>query len=370
MPPTTTSSSDPSAPAPTSWRTGALSGALVLAALCAGRWVPTEPMTRNVSGPRIPYRTTVFYPDPAHVADTAPRVRHAHNGQGLRGSILTGPSVPGLEVLMVSSSAAECELLDERDALGARLQARLGGDARVATLGQAGLPADAMIDELEAQFAIGRRPGIVVGLFGAPGARLATNRLPWLAPAPGAPWSVHIPPDGPFGVRGRVATYRGWYVPGSGGAFLEPSRRAYADASQWQRSLHPAHRPRVESFLRAYAATLDRLQRMCQAHGAQLVLATQPVAPWAPPANGRGWAPFIHTPEGEGIVPSPDLTRMLVHAHNRVTRACARRHRLPLADLEHHQDGDAESFYDQWHFTRAGADRASQHIADAIRSRR
>ncbi|PRP94788.1 hypothetical protein [Enhygromyxa salina] len=368
MPPSSTSSSEPSSessPGPESARTRAGLAALVTLAVLAGTsLIPLEPLTHNLAGARVAYRHEIYELDPAWVADAGPRSRHASNGQGLRGDVIVGR---GFEVLVLGGSTVECSLLDEPDTLTAQIasagRSQSDPGVRAAALAQAGLPLSELLPELEVFTEGGRRPELFVGMFGANEAQAFFNHAPWVGSAPGAAWDVWLDPASPFGVEGRAQTYRGWYRPGNHGQFLAAPRAAYADPRGWVVELHPGHVAMLRTALADYVQSLVALDELARGRGARLVLVTQPVAPWAEPSAGRGWAPFMYAGQGEGFLPSPDLTRQLVEAFNAQTRGFAREHEVVLVDLAVELEGCADCFYDQWHFSDTGAARAGAAIA-------
>lgn len=359
-----TSSSERGDSQPDRARSG-LAALAVLAALAGASFIPLEPLTENLAGERVAYRHEVHLLDPRWVADAGPRSRHASNGQGLRGDVIVGHD---LELLVLGGSTVECSLLDEPDALIGKL-----GDAvrpafeqpvRAAALAQAGLPLVGLLPELEAFSEGRRRPSLVIGMFGANEAQAFFNHAPWIGNRETGNLEIWIDPNSPFGVVGRAETYRGWYRPGSHGRFLAAPRAAYADQRLWVRELHPAHVRPLQAALSEYVGSLIALAQLVEDRGARLLLVTQPLAPWAEPEQGRGWAPFIYAAEGQGFVPSPELTRHLVAAFNTQTRAYAHEHDIPLVDLAALLDGCEACFYDQWHFTNTGAAKAAAAIAE------
>ncbi len=341
---------------------------LTLAGLAGAGRLPVPEPTSNVAGERVAYRVEIHELDPRFVADAGPRSRHASNGQGLRGDPIVGRDI---ELLVLGGSTVECSLLDEPDALVARIAASArtkldGATLRAAALAQGGLPLVGLLPELEAFTSDERRPSVIIGMFGANEAQAFFNHAPWVSRGPGLPWDAWIDPASPFGVRGREETYRGWYRPGSGGRFLDAPRRAYADSTSWVEQLHPGHVSILRDALGDYVASLKALALLAERRDATLVLVTQPLSPWAPPAEGRGWAPFIYAAEGEGFVPSPELTRLLVAAFNAQTRGFAAEHGIALVDLAAQLEGCSACFYDQWHFANTGAARAGEAIGSRV----
>jgi hypothetical protein len=343
-------------------------GALAtLAALALGNLVPLQAMTRNPAGERVPYRVEVHDLDERWVADVGTRSRHAANGQGLRGDAIVGRD---REIIVLGGSTTECSLLDEHDTLARRLRdalesAHAAEPVRVAALAQPGLPLAGLLEEIDAFTRGRRRPDVFVGLFGANETQTFYNNTPWVGTVGKSSWEAWIDPVSPLGVHGREATFRGWYRPGNRGRFLEAPRIAYADERAWQSTLHQAHVSELRAALAGYVASLAELRRIVGTRGASLVLVTQPVAPWASPEGGRGWAMLFFAEYGRGFVPSPALTRQLVEAFNATTRAFAAEHSVPIVDLALLLQGCATCFYDQWHFTREGAARAAAAIAPA-----
>ncbi|KIG16541.1 hypothetical protein DB30_04312 [Enhygromyxa salina] len=363
MPASPTPSAAP--PSADSDRTRSLLAAVAtLAALACASLVPLEPLTKNLAGERVAYRHETYELDPRFVADAGPRSRHASNAQGLRGDVIVGRD---LELLTLGGSTVECSLLDEPDALTARIAQAAAPQVqhplRAAALAQAGLPLSELLTELEQFTADRRRPDLIVGMFGANEAQAFFNHAPWVSQAKGAAWDVWLDPASPFGTQGRSQTYRGWYQPGNHGGFLSAPRAAYADPRGWVDELHPGHVPLLRAALADYVTSLAALERLTHDRGAKLVLVTQPIAPWSAPADGRGWAPFVYAEQGQGFLPSPDLTGKLVEAFNAQTRGFAAERGLVLVDLAVELQGCAACFYDQWHFSDTGAARAGAAIA-------
>ncbi len=343
-----------------------LTALTVLAALACATLIPLEPLTENPAGERVAYHHEIHQLDPRWVADAGPHSRHASNGQGLRGDVIVGRD---LEIIVLGGSTVECSLLDEPDTLvaklGAETQPVFEQPVRAAALAQAGLPLSGLLTELET-FSESRQPTLLVGMFGANEAQAFFNHAPWVATTPNGHPDVWIDPASPFGVTGRAETYRGWYRPGNQGRFLAAPRAAYADRLGWVEQLHPAHVRPLQQSLAEYVVSLAALAQLGEDRGASLLLVTQPLAPWAEPADGHGWAPFIYAGEGEGFVPGPELTRSLVEAFNTQTRGFANDRGLALVDLAAQLDGCTACFYDQWHFTNTGASLAAAAIAEAV----
>jgi hypothetical protein len=66
------------------------------------------------------------------------------------------------------------------------------------------------------------------------------------------------------------------------------------------------------------------------------------------------------------VLPTPRLLHELLDGFNRVVRVVAAAEGVALVELDAQLGGCDECFYDQWHFTVAGAAAAGTAIAGAL----
>lgn len=316
---------------------------------------PFADLPGDVTEDLHPFARATYDIDPAIVPGMSPHTRFFRNAQGLRGHTLSGAND---ELLLVGGSTVACTLLDQRDEIGAVI-ARTSGH-RVATLGRGGYPLERLLPLVERVLARDElRPGTLALLVGANEVEMLMNHLPW---SDGPAWDV----DGPFGPAQRARTYAGWYRPGADGRFLVAPRRAYASSPKRDR-LAPVQSRFVAQRQQEFGAQLVAVIRAARERGTNVVLVTQPLA--YDVARGMahpGWAPFFYAEPGAGVLPSPRLLHELLDGFNRVTRSVAQHEGVVLVDLEAQLGECGECFYDQWHFTIAGASAAGGAIAAAL----
>ena len=115
-------------------------------------------------------------------------------------------------------------------------------------------------------------------------------------------------------------------------------------------------------------AALRRLLDTAGRCGTRLVLATQALNYGGPDNEARvaTWTPMLRPPGGVGLIPSPELTAKLLARFNSAVTAFGAAHNVEIVDLAAELADCAACFYDQWHFTEEGADRAAALLAPAI----
>lgn len=341
-------------------------GALGVGALA----LPMPDPVRSGEIVRTPYDGRTFDIDPKFIAGLSRPSRVVTNAQGLRGNLLR--SRPG-DVLILGGSTAQCLLLDEQHSLERVLQTQLRAagiaDAAVANAGFAGLPAAQLLAEFDAIIEREDRwPRRVLALFGANEAEQVLNHAPWVRSS-GGELVLGFDENGPYGPGQWARTYAGWYTPGNHGAFMVRPRAAYRAAPK-ATSLPAKTRAFLGQQSSVYAAALDELALRCAAREIELFVVTQPIN-FDPkdPTAGHDWAPFIFAKPGAGFVPSPPMLHGLVDGFNRVARTVAQARGLTVIDLASALASQGDCFYDQWHFTIAGAARAGQALAQALAPR-
>jgi hypothetical protein len=340
----------------------ALFAALGLAAALLGvdRLARVEPPFADFGDDLKPFAQASYAIEPDIAPGLSPRSRFFRNAQGLRGHVLSGSPD---DVLLVGGSTVACTLLDQRDALGPAIERALDNRVRVAALGRGGYPlerlrplVDRALDDVDL------RPGTLVLLLGANEVEMLMNHLPW---TDGPAWDEH----GPFGPAERAKTFAGWYRPDADGRFLLAPRRAYATSPQRDHLTTEQARLVVASH-QQFGAQLTALVRAARAVQVEVVLVTQPLA--YDVARGEthpGWAPFFYAEPGSGVLPTPALMHSMLDGFNRVVRDVGANEGVEVVDLAPRLAACAACFYDQWHFTIAGATSAGTEIAGALAPR-
>lgn len=304
-----------------------------------------------------PFAHSAYAIDPAIVPGLSATTRFFRNAQGLRGHVLDGGPH---DVLLVGGSTVACTLLDERDTLGAAIERSASRPARVAALGRGGYPLARLLPLIDRALRDpDLRPGTIVLVLGANEVELLMNHLPW---GTQPEWDV----DGPYGPRRWSETFAGWYRANADGRFLLRPRAAYAAAAK-RDELTPQQRAMVDGAAREFGAALTAVVRASTSVGTRVLLVTQPLA--FDVATGRardGWAPFFHAEPGQGIVPSARLVHEWVERFNDVVRDVGATQGVRVVDLGAAMSDCAACFYDQWHFTVAGASRGGAEIGAAL----
>ena len=127
------------------------------------------------------------------------------------------------------------------------------------------------------------------------------------------------------------------------------------------------HGPELAPWLDEYAARLERIAATARERGVRLIFAGQPVQ-WAaelsPEIEARLWFGWV---EGGGYV-SSGVLRAGMDAFNARLAEVAERQGVPYIDLSA-LHGDSRWFFDDCHFTEAGAHAVAEHLADWMLAR-
>lgn len=336
-----------------------LVAALALAAVLVGidRLARVEPPFADFGDELRPFAQATYTIDPDIVPGMSPRSRFFRNAQGLRGRVLSGATD---EVLLVGGSTVACTLLDQYDALGPAIERATDDRVRVAALGRGGYPLERLLPLVDRVLGDpDLRPGTLVLLLGANEVEMLMNHLPW---TDGPAWDEH----GPFGPAQRAKTFAGWYRANADGRFLIAPRDAYA-ASPRRADLTPEQARIVAATQQQFGAQLTAVIRAARDRGTRVVLVTQPLAfDTAREQAHPGWAPFFYAEPGSGVLPTPALLHAMLEGFNEVVREVGAIEETEVVDLAPKLSGCTECFYDQWHFTIAGATSAAVEIAAAL----
>jgi len=346
----------------TRWRQLALlcAGLLLsfgLAELGLARLIPEPGFHLRPAGMRRVHRT-----DPAVMPGIAGDSRYTVDALGVRGPELPAErSIPRL--LCIGGSTTECLYLDDDETWPHMLGERLKAEAPVwvGAIGLAGFSSVHHLKFLE-ESALVRD-----GTFDTVVVLVGVNDL----------WKVYLGVTEeqqlagdlkPLWARSRLAgVLHGWLdrwrAERSAGlehwAYHVPQlRRERAAGAKLDQG------PDLAPWLDQYQARLERIAAVCRERGLKLVFVSQPVQ-WAadlpPEIEARFWFGWV---EGGGYVTARVL-RAGMDAFNQRLAQVAARLDLPLIDLSP-MSGDARFFFDDCHFSEAGAREAAARIADRL----
>ena len=164
-------------------------------------------------------------------------------------------------------------------------------------------------------------------------------------------------------VRGAVWTKRMWFSRDGRGNPIQDEYGRWIDSVRRARAslpvevMDPALGPKPE-----YAANLRGLVALCRAMSASPVLITQPMMWGAPPGE---WERLLWVTVGGRRYPHEQLWRLMEH-YNDVVRAVAAETGATLVDLARLLPKDPDYFYDDDHFTIAGARAVAVIVRDAL----
>jgi lysophospholipase L1-like esterase len=315
---------------------------------------------------RTPLEVREYRPDPEIMPGVHGPSRHAVNSLGVRGD---EPGPGDLLVLCVGGSATECLYLDDSETWPRLLQERLreADPARRAWVGNAGFSGYTTAEHLEflENSPLVERMDCIVLLVGlndflrfvAGGEFSGKFFHPRMRIRPLLLGSNVANLVAAVRQRIRAGDRAGIDVEDAGGeSYVQ--RRAL-------RARGPAGAlPGLSGALAGFEERLDRIVSACRSHGIRLVLATQP-ALWdeALPAAEEALLWMGETPDG-AFVAAGELRRGLEEYH-RVILSVSRRTGTPCVDLRD-LSGDARWFYDDCHFSEAGAALVARRIAPAL----
>lgn len=369
---------------------GVGAGSLALVELALRSVLPAP--DRWTAGPA--HARVTFRPDPERMPGVRGLAEHRYDAWGLRSDGVRPGRDP--RVLCIGGSTTACDYLDQDESWPARLQsalgAALGAEAWVGNAGRSGLTSRAHVLHLERLAPQIEGLDVVVCLAGVNDLGLALER--------GARF-VEAGLDDPD-VRAAVVARAfsetprelAWWPPSRTciGLLFERARRtrwarsaaredaaglAYAERRAVRRAVRATVDGRVEELpdlgpaLAEYRRNLVALAEGAAARGLTLVLATQPVIWTAPDPRAvedicwYGWVGAAPWDGPRAYLSLPALARGM-ELYNDVLREVADEHDVPLADLDRELSGDTAAFYDDCHFTEAGAARVAELLADVV----
>jgi lysophospholipase L1-like esterase len=294
------------------------------------------------------------------------------NNVGFRGDHLERPKPQNeVRIFLVGGSSLECFYLDDSEVVSQRLQdrltARVPDQARVRVY-NAAKSGDRTFDHLA--MVVHRiahlEPDLIIALVGVNDLRGAMNNVDYLLFRPKKErWS--------FVQLLRLAATE-----------FQLPRRAYAVLRQsderelleeitltsdikgdvdLRRTRPVTDRPPAEN-LAAYVENLETLVAAARSTGAEIVLATQPTT-WNSDVDHRArewhWMTLV-----DGEVYREDLMDAGMQRYNDAMRAVARRHDVPMFDLDALLPKSLDFFYDDVHLNVRGADTTASLLADFL----
>jgi lysophospholipase L1-like esterase len=305
-----------------------------------------------------PGMTLEHRPDPAIMRGVASEATARYNDWGVRGAN-PPPRDEAYRILCLGGSSTACTYLDDANTWPQRLAAELeaGDPARRYWVGNAGVPGfraphhlefvagSPLVDELDCLV-------VQTGI---------NDFMSCLAgPRPAPPYWTRS------SVRQLVRTLVYRLLPGdnlvedkSGSVYAR--RRAVRQAAALDDST-----PELDDCLRAFERELDALVDACRARNVRIVFTTQPTL-WRRDLDARNAALLWFGQLADGRYLSVAQLRAGMDRYNEaLARVCARR-KVALVDLSE-LDGDPAAFYDDCHFTDAGAARVGRLVADALQT--
>ncbi|HOZ45227.1 MAG TPA: SGNH/GDSL hydrolase family protein [Candidatus Hydrogenedentes bacterium] len=120
--------------------------------------------------------------------------------------------------------------------------------------------------------------------------------------------------------------------------------------------------PELDDAVKQYKSRLRHIVSVCQARGVLLVFTTQPVL-WSdamtPEAERRCWFGWL----ADGAYLSIPSLRTAIDRYNAALREVCEESKTPCVDLDS-MNGSPEFFYDDCHFSEAGAAEVARRVAD------
>lgn len=327
-----------------------------------------DPFGFRVRGHTLVLPTNVVYDIEADlVARTDqldPHVVHTKNSLGFRGPEPPADFDRWLTLAAVGGSTTECFYLSDGKPWPARLAARLGPELDRLWVNNAGLDGHSTFGHLvlTRRALVPLRPDVTLYLVGVNEMFTDAPRdFDRLERSPVSVLAAH---------SALVATlenlYRHWRTRGIEDLGTMPKPVALRDrprrpvAPEVTRRLQREHEPR----LAAYRDRLERLVALNREHGMAPVLVTQPSLLGGVDVRTGIDTRTLEVELWETL--DGELAWRLLERYNDVTREVGRRHGIPVVDLAREMPKDSELFYDFFHFTNEGADRAAAIVHDAL----
>lgn len=354
---------------------------LLLGGVSACCWVVLEiaaDRTENALRPQAPFHTrgsnihNVFHPDPENLPGIHGPSRFTTGPLGIRAA--ARPREGQVRILCIGGSTTECVYLDDTETWPALLP-EYAGLGRLPWVGNVGVSG---FDTLDHRQFVESSPLLdgVAALVVQPGindlwrylaaeedqmnyGRFHAERNENLAQDSGAyrPWWT----------RSRlIQLYHTWRQPppppeqqeGIGGREYAIRRQKRAEAEMTDAL------PSLDAGLSAYRARIGAIVDACRKRGVPVLFTTQAVA-WdeALPSDAAGRCWFGWLPDGRYL--TLGALRRAMDAYNTVLMEECARESVPCVDLSP-LNGNPELFYDDCHFSEAGARRVAERTGPAL----
>ncbi len=347
----------------------------------------------------------VFEPDSRFVHGIKGPARYVVNQQGIRGREF-GPDSAEYRVLLVGGSTTECGMLDEEENWGSVAERDLavtadGRDVWVGNVGRSGLASRDHAVTIKYLLRQYPRIDLVVVLVGVNDLTAALRQVgPYRSPAPlSDPEAEEIQVRNAFALSPRgfrevltaemVPEGTSWYRKTHLFQLAKRARTGFqakqvfrgisgANLGQWRSNREQASStidtlPDLVQPLAEYRQHLEMIAREAKLGGASVVFMTQP-ALWKPemPASERrllwlgGTGSFQEEP-GHAYYSPPALAEAMKRYNGTMLEECTKAG-LSCLDLAALMPSDTSMFYDDVHFTEAGAATVGRLLAEHIRS--
>ncbi len=312
---------------------------------------------------RSPGKREIYLPHPDGTPGLTRPAEFMINSHGLRGRLERADDT--LRILVIGSSTVEDTLLNDEDSWCGRLEASLGPGTWVANAGRAACTSRHHAVQLEKLLPQLPRFDLVLALFGLNDMLAAcgsggVERVPSLrrcfGEGPGVPGPASV-----GGVHPLGEIFASWKL-----------RRQQVDAADWIDQT-----PDLSGSLRTYALALQQVTEIVQqlGGGARLIFVTQPCL-WRADLTaeeqrrylyGGGiddpgrWTRDLHTPWFDVAT----LAAMMA-AYNAETRGVAELRGVGCIDLAAQLPPTTANYYDDFHFSVAGAAACAEIVAREI----
>lgn len=311
---------------------------------------------------RLPGQREVFRPDPRYVPGVSGDGVLQINGLGIRGDPLP-PREAAYRILCVGGSTTECLYLDDRETWTHLLQERLtkawGRPVWVGNVGISGYATTEHLAFLE-RFGPLEDMDCVVVMAGFNDLVLSTLGA---RPPIRRPWEVPVWARSDLFRLIRAGVQESQRV---GAPFQDPSGEWIEERRQLRR---PASKidtlPELTSGLEGFEARLVAITELCVRRGVRTVLSTQAVL-WRHDLEPAGetllWTGWTRD---RSAFYTAGALRAGMEAFNRRVASVAARRTLELVDVAP-LSGELSSFYDDCHFTEAGARRVAELMSNQL----
>ncbi|HYO15535.1 MAG TPA: SGNH/GDSL hydrolase family protein, partial [Thermoanaerobaculia bacterium] len=299
-------------------------------------------------------------PDPRWVSGIAGPSRYTTNSLGIRG----GPLPDGAyRLLCLGGSTTECTYLDDAETWPHLLMESLDGSGRrvwVGNLGISGYTSFEHLDFLERSPLPEELDGAILLMGVNDFVRFLNGSL---ERGPRPLWRRTALASAALAVHRRGFLRRLLHeVEDETGANLEERRRARLRGEGGTRL------PDLAPALREYSDRIEGLARACRRRGLRCVFLTQPTL-WREGLGLRARASLWMGSDARGRFLPPGELRRGLDLYNRTLLAACARLDLECADLGP-LNGREDLFYDDCHFTEAGAREVARIVAAFLEGRR